>query len=314
MNAQENYDQLKRRNRRRLVGALIMVIVAVVLLVMMFNHHSSKQIEPPQLDVVTNKPIQAETGRTTDPISDVVIQEPVSNTPTNVPVQNTASIPIAGIQATTQASVPQTQIDPHQSEIGNHRAGTQTGHVTENKIKQPQTTVQATGSHPKTDSGSHQTPVNKENVKTPSAGKTPVIVKDKEGTGGKKTVTKGTSAVVKKNTQPKQLTPQQILENKAANQVSVPTQAKKQASTTATVNTPIERTVIQVGAYTTEAQAKLVQQKLAAIGINSSINSGQTSKGTLYRVRSGIYNSRALALQNLNKIQAAGLNGMVIGL
>ncbi len=314
MNAQENYDQLKRRNRRRLVGALIMVIVAVVLLVMMFNHHSSKQIEPPQLDVVTNKPNQAEIGRTTDPISDVVIQEPVSNTPTNVPVQNTASIPIAGIQATTQASVPQTQIDSHPSEIGNHRAGTQMGHVNENKIKQTQTTGQATGSHPKTNSGSHQTPINKENVKTPSASKTPVIVKEKEGTGGKKTVTKGTPAAVKKNTQPKQLTPQQILENKAANQVSVPTQAKKQASTTATVNTPIERTVIQVGAYTTEAQAKLVQQKLAAIGINSSINSGQTSKGTLYRVRSGIYNSRALALQNLNKIQAAGLNGMVIGL
>ena len=104
------------------------------------------------------------------------------------------------------------------------------------------------------------------------------------------------------------------MENKAANQVTAPAQVKKQASTTATVNTPVERTIIQVGAYTTEAQAKLVQQKLAAIGINCSISSGQTSKGTLYRVRSGIYNSRALALQNLNKIQAAGLNGMVIGL
>ena len=260
MNAQENYDQLKRRNRRRLVGALIMVIVAVVLLMMMFNRQSSKQIEPPKLDVVNNNPNQAETNRTKDPISDVVIQEPVSSISASVPLQSTASAPIVGTQTTTQASVPRPQTNLPSSGTANYPAGTQTGHVNENETKHTQSTAQVIGSHPKTDSGNHKTPVDKENIKT------------------------------------------------------APAQVKKQASTTATVNTPVERTIIQVGAYTTEAQAKLVQQKLAAIGINCSISSGQTSKGTLYRVRSGIYKSRALALQNLNKIQAAGLNGMVIGL
>lgn len=308
MNAQENYDQLKRRNRRRLVGALIMVIVAVVLLMMMFNRQSSKQIEPPKLDVVNNNPNQAETNRTKDPISDVVIQEPVSSISASVPLQSTASAPIVGTQTTTQASVPRPQTNLPSSGTANYPTGTQTGHVNENETKHTQSTAQVIGSHPKTDSGNHKTPVDKENIKTPPTANI------KGGAGDKKNVTNGTPAKDNKNTSIKQLTPQEILENKAANQVTAPAQVKKQASTTATVNTPVERTIIQVGAYTTEAQAKLVQQKLAAIGINCSISSGQTSKGTLYRVRSGIYNSRALALQNLNKIQAAGLNGMVIGL
>ena len=53
MNAQENYEQLKRRNRRRLVGALIMVVIAAILLVIMLSRRTPQSVPAPQLEVRT---------------------------------------------------------------------------------------------------------------------------------------------------------------------------------------------------------------------------------------------------------------------
>ncbi|WLT03991.1 SPOR domain-containing protein [Snodgrassella alvi] len=118
------------------------------------------------------------------------------------------------------------------------------------------------------------------------------------------------------NTAGGKLTPQQILENKAAGTVSKNSASgQNRGSATSSNNKPsVERTVIQIGAYTTEAQANLVQQRLAVAGVTTSISKSQTSKGTLYRVRSQVYNNRSQALQNLDKVHAAGLDGLVIGL
>jgi colicin import membrane protein len=121
----------------------------------------------------------------------------------------------------------------------------------------------------------------------------------------------------KSSTRAGRLTPQQILENKAAGAVtknSASNQKGTSATSTSNSKATVERTVIQIGAYTTEAQANLVQQRLAVAGVPTSISTSQTSKGTLYRVRSRVYNSRNQALQNLEKVHAVGLDGLVIGL
>ncbi|PIT55080.1 hypothetical protein BHC44_02615 [Snodgrassella alvi] len=121
----------------------------------------------------------------------------------------------------------------------------------------------------------------------------------------------------KNSTTAGRLTPQQILENKAAaHMVKKPAsnQNHANAATTSNSKAAVERTVIQIGAYTTEAQANLVQQRLAVAGVPTSISASQTSKGTLYRVRSRVYNSRNQAIQNLEKVRAVGLDGLVIGL
>lgn len=331
MNAQQNYEQLKRRNRRRLVGALIMVLVAIILLVIMINHRASKQVAAPQLDVVTHAPSQpnaaekdsaSATSHTAIPIADTVVHESVDNmaasAPTNPPFQ--ASLPAA---ASTDTSATIVETKPHQSQQVNQPTVNVTTENNQNTVSKLSSTSTAIETTTNSDIGSHKKSAGKDSVEAPAKtnqhhkgleNKAKTAVVGKTESGSKEPVTKENTSGGNKTPSLNKLTPQQILENKAAKLSMVPPATNQTPSTAVANSGPLERTVIQVGAYTTEAQAKLVQQKLAAIGIASNISSGQTSKGTLFRVRTGIYNSRAQALQNLNKIQAAGMNGMVIGL
>ena len=54
-------------------------------------------------------------------------------------------------------------------------------------------------------------------------------------------------------------------------------------------------------------------QKLADAGVSAHVSESETSKGTVYRVRTGSYPNRAAANQALAKIRQQGLDGMVIG-
>lgn len=89
--------------------------------------------------------------------------------------------------------------------------------------------------------------------------------------------------------------------------------AKKHSAIAANEDKAAGKALVQVGAYTSEQQARSVQQKLAVAGINAHISQSQTSKGTLYRVRTGTYANRHQAQQGLSKVQGAGLDGLVIG-
>lgn len=322
MNAQQNYEQLKRRNRRRLMGALIMVLVAVILLVTMINHRSAKQVVAPQLDVVTNASSQpnsgndhvvSSAGQDVNPNPEIL----VNNLPADASAASASQSVVANVHSPIYPNPSASEISGQQTQQQVHSTGNTSGENNHNVVANvptdstsntsAQTSTGNVVAHvPDNANGQHHVQENKNRSSTSVAGKTE--------TGSKKSVNKANAA--KGNNKPslKKLTPQQILENKAANLSMVSPATNKVAKTVTTNSVPKERTIIQVGAYTTEAQAKIVQQKLAAIGITSNISSGQTSKGTLFRVRSSIYNSRELAVQNLNKIQAAGMSGIVIGL
>ena len=56
-----------------------------------------------------------------------------------------------------------------------------------------------------------------------------------------------------------------------------------------------------------------VLQKLADAGVSAHVSESETSKGTVYRVRTGSYPNRTAANQALAKIRQQGLDGMVIG-
>ena len=74
------------------------------------------------------------------------------------------------------------------------------------------------------------------------------------------------------------------------------------------------KAIVQAGAYTSESQAKQIQQRLAQAGIKTHINEFNTAKGTtLYRVRTGSYPSRAAANQALGRIRMQGVEGKIIG-
>ncbi|WP_239428305.1 SPOR domain-containing protein [Snodgrassella communis] len=404
MNAQENYEQLKRRNRRRLVGALLMVAIAAILLAIMLSRRTPQPVPAPQLDIMAASASKAASADTQS--TSAVILEPVASAPAS-----SVTVPVAGVNSTVpealtaseansgsavsgSATTPQ-MATPHVKRTETvttnaapvrtpaHTQTTQQGEansapnrpslhsarsVAENGVvasvpadkkalekKRLHNTQNAPESRTKgaitrpadmaekntagqvnkaTNSQNHNEVTAKQNKKNnevastagKATAKSAITGAEKKTATAPKTVNKTVAPAkqaptakpannagrAKNGAAADKLTPQQILENKAAGTV-----AKKAGSnqgSTSNSKAVVERTVIQIGAYTTEAQANQVQQRLAVAGVATTISSSQTSKGTLYRVRSRVYNSRSQAMQNLDKVRAVGLDGLVIGL
>ncbi|PXY97878.1 SPOR domain-containing protein [Snodgrassella alvi] len=389
MNAQENYEQLKRRNRRRLVGALIMVVIAAILLVIMLSRRTPQSVPAPQLEVRT---ASSETASGTAGMvsqasvvaqaqsASAIVLEPVTaarSSAVNTTVgsgnasavsehkqENSISRPVMREETTHPKPVLPAKINntpvpserrPNDTDSAGIKPSSERKIVEKNNRQQVHTEAEPVVK-PKpvinrtpveTTEKTKQVPVNTASSNRPKtepvtvkpANKTPAstvdttpVVKNRSEVANtdKKTVSATPKPINKNpvpvkpaatakpanNTAGGKLTPQQILENKAAGTVSKNSASgQNRGSATSSNNKPsVERTVIQIGAYTTEAQANLVQQRLAVAGVTTSISKSQTSKGTLYRVRSQVYNNRSQALQNLDKVHAAGLDGLVIGL
>lgn len=389
MNAQENYEQLKRRNRRRLVGALIMVVIAAILLVIMLSRRTPQSVPAPQLEVRT---ASSETASGTAGMvsqasvvaqaqsASAIVLEPVTaarSSAVNTTVgsgnasavsehkqENSISRPVMREETTHPKPVLPAKINntpvpserrPNDTDSAGIKPSSERKIVEKNNRQQVHTEAEPVVK-PKpvinrtpveTTEKTKQVPVNTASSNRPKtepvtvkpANKTPAstvdttpVVKNRSEVANtdKKTVSATPKPINKNpvpvkpaatakpanNTAGGKLTPQQILENKAAGTVSKNSASgQNRGNATSSNNKPsVERTVIQIGAYTTEAQANLVQQRLAVAGVTTSISKSQTSKGTLYRVRSQVYNNRSQALQNLDKVHAAGLDGLVIGL
>lgn len=397
MNAQENYEQLKRRNRRRLVGALIMVVIAAILLLVMLSRRTPQPVPAPQLDIKAASAARPASAAMDTQSASAVVLEPAASAPAlpvtvpasevaSIPVSSAASVPpaenhVSKTAATVVPVVPQVKpvrpapqkveaekatvkpvVQPaktltehksqpveqkrlhHEEAVASPRIKPAATRPVEAAEKNPPVRV-TTVTKPRTPTETVEKPASKapaaaENRKQQAVGNTTVSSTKTVVESEKKTSTVAKTPVknpapVKPAATPKQnsnaasgknsnttgrLTPQQILENKAAAAVSRKSTTEQsrnnKAPVAATNNSKdaVERTVIQIGAYTTEAQANLVQQRLAVAGVPVSITTSQTSKGTLYRVRSRVYNSRSQAMQNLDKVQAVGLDGLVIGL
>lgn len=104
------------------------------------------------------------------------------------------------------------------------------------------------------------------------------------------------------------LSPEDILNNRAANHVAGNGKAAdNQAAQTE------RRMVIQVGAYTTEEQARAVQKRLADAGVSAYVAPPANKGGNaLYRVRTGSYPNRQAAGQAMGKIKSQGLDGILL--
>ena len=69
--------------------------------------------------------------------------------------------------------------------------------------------------------------------------------------------------------------------------------------------------VVQLGAFSSAANAKQLQQKLSTNGIKSYIDTLQTPKGTKTRVRAGPFASREVAEKAQARLKTMGLNGII---
>lgn len=75
-----------------------------------------------------------------------------------------------------------------------------------------------------------------------------------------------------------------------------------------------ERLVVQVGAFSEEAGARSVRQKLEAAGLKTYTHVAETSEGRRIRVRLGPFNSRAEADKAAARVKALGLPAAVLTL
>ena len=98
-----------------------------------------------------------------------------------------------------------------------------------------------------------------------------------------------------------------LLEGKTAPTPATTTAAAPVASAT-------ERLVVQVGAFSEEAGARSVRQKLEAAGLKTYTHVAETSEGRRIRVRLGPYNSRAEADEAAARVKALGLPAAILTL
>lgn len=70
---------------------------------------------------------------------------------------------------------------------------------------------------------------------------------------------------------------------------------------------------IQAGAFSDREAARRMQQQLKNLNYAARVEEVQTSKGKIYRVRTGDFNNQTDAKNALNKLQNKGVNAMVVG-
>lgn len=86
------------------------------------------------------------------------------------------------------------------------------------------------------------------------------------------------------------------------------------AASAAAVTSAAERLVVQVGAFSEEAGARSVRQKLEAAGLKTYTHVAETAEGRRIRVRLGPYPSRAEADKAAARVKALGLPAAILTL
>ena len=345
----EEYEQIKRKNRRRLVGALLLTTVVALLLAKVMG--SSKNTAAPgeitvsggsetaASMVVETQPLpepvaEVPTGADTavemqpQPVSapvvepEAVVVEPAPPAPQPVqpakPVEarttvlpnplansgNAANPPPSGPAAPPARAeskpAPQPRVEakpvpaaPRVQQVENNKPATQP----QAKPAVPETPRRAEGVKP-------QTPAAQPNERR--AESKPAEPKPTE----QKPAERRRPAERRQERKPNgnRLSPEDILNNRAANHVA--------GNGKATDNQPAQaerRMVIQVGAYTTEEQARAVQKRLADAGVSAYVAPPANKGGNaLYRVRTGSYPNRQAAGQAMGKIKSQGLDGILL--
>lgn len=344
MDSQNNYEQLKRRNRRRLVGALVMVIVAGVVLLTVMNRRPQKPMPMPEVNMSASGAAASAVAASQPAaqIEDVPLAASASMASAagtvasgqSLAAEPTSAVIPAPVAASGEKKEKKAAVLPEQA---TKPVAVEQNNVSHPPVKEEKAKPLLVKPEAKPEPMAEKKPVQpakpvqamvKETANKPLETVHSEVKVKPEVVNTKKTVTKVTVVPVNKS-EPEPvkktadnkaktsvpsrpavntgLTPQQILDNKAADAVVQKTPAKPAAA-----NAVAGKVLIQVGAYTTEDQAKVVQQKLSGAGVPVMVTPSQTSKGTLYRVRTGTFSDRTLAQQQLNKMRSVGIDGLMI--
>ena len=349
----EEYEQIKRKNRRRLVGALLLTTVVALLLAKVMGSSQNTAApgeitvsggsETAASMVVETQPLpepvaEVPTGADTavemqlQPVSapsvepEAVVVEPAPPAPQPVqpakPVEaRTTVLPNPLVNSGNAANPPPNRpaapsaraeskpapqprveakpvpVEPRAQQAENNKPAAQP----QAKPAVPETPRRAEGVKP-------QTPAVQPNERR--AESKPAEPKQAEQKPAERRRPAERPAERRQERKPNgnRLSPEDILNNRAANHVAGNGKAADhQAAQTE------RRMVIQVGAYTTEEQARAVQKRLADAGVSAYVAPPANKGGNaLYRVRTGSYPNRQAASQAMGKIKSQGLDGILL--
>ncbi|MBH5330008.1 SPOR domain-containing protein [Eikenella sp. S3360] len=345
----EEYEQIKRKNRRRLVGALLLTAVVALLLAKVLGSDKNNAApdavtvsggETAASAVVESQPLPEPAAEVPDgadtaaevsaePVSapqEVVVAEPVQPAPPPVqpakPVDTqTAVLPNPLANSGSAANPPAQLRRPAQEQRveSKHAPERRPSAETRPEPRTQQAEVKPTvptakPTVPQTAQPAKPEAANTRRTEAEKPQQAAAQASRHRQAEGKPAGQKPAERPQRREEQhrPEQrnnrLSPEEILNNRAANQVS---SGGKAADSQAAQ--PEKRMVIQVGAYTSEEQARAVQKRLADAGVSAYVAAPPNKGGNaLYRVRTGSYPNRQAAGQALGKIKAQGLDGMLL--
>lgn len=332
----EEYEQIKRKNRRRLVGALLMAGVAAVLLAKVLG--GSENTDAPASITVSDS------GAASVPQTQPAVPAPeavqAAGEDGAAAPQATASVPAeTGGQGTVRVSVLPNPLNRQPAGEGStdpvkpgQAAGAEqpapargTAPGTAERLPERDAPVQRSETKPVQTTPEPRRNAESKPAETAQEPRRSTEAKPAESAGRqtakpnpqqnrRETENAASRRPAREADKPQaakpsgSLTPEEILNNRAARQAG-----RSQSDPQAILNGQSSgRTMIQVGAYTSEEQARAVQKRLADAGVSAYVAPSENNGNRLYRVRTGTYASAGAANQALAKIKAQGLDGMLL--
>ena len=339
----EEYEQIKRKNRRRLVGALLLTTVVALLLAKVMGS-SQNTAAPGEITVSGGSETAASMVVETQPLPEPVAEVPtgadtaveMQPQPVSAPVVEPEAVVVEPAPPAPQPVQPAKPVEARTTVLPNPLANSGNAAnpqpsrpaappVGAESKPAPQPRVEAKpvpaepraqqaennkpAAQPQTKPAVPETPRRAEGVKP----QTPAVQPNERRAEGKPAERRRPaerSAERRQERKPNgnRLSPEDILNNRAADHVT--------GNGKAADNQPAQterRMVIQVGAYTTEEQARAVQKRLADAGVSAYVAPPANKGGNaLYRVRTGSYPNRQAAGQAMGKIKSQGLDGILL--
>lgn len=345
----EEYEQIKRKNRRRLVGALLLTTVVALLLAKVMGS-SKNTAAPGEITVSGGSETAASMVVETHPLPEPVAEVPtgadtaveMQPQPVSAPFVEPEAVVVEPAPPVPQPVQPAKPVEARTTVLPNPLANSGNAAnpppsrpaappVRAESKPAPQPRVEAKpvpaepraqpaennkpAAQPQTKPAVPETPRRAEGVKP----QTPAAQPNERRAESKPAEPKPTEQKPAERRRPAErrqerkpngnrLSPEDILNNRAANHVAGNGKAADQQAAQAE-----RRMVIQVGAYTTEEQARAVQKRLADAGVSAYVAPPANKGGNaLYRVRTGSYPNRQAADQAMGKIKSQGLDGILL--
>ena len=342
----EEYEQIKRKNRRRLVGALLLTTVVALLLAKVMGS-SKNTAAPGEITVSGGSETAASMVVETHPLPEPVAEVPtgadtaveMQPQPVSAPVVEPEAVVVEPAPPPVQPAKPveaRTTVLPNPlANSGNaanpppSRPAAPPAREESKPAPQPRVEAKPVPAEPRAQQAENNKPAAQPQAKpavpeTPRRAEgvkpqTPAVQPNERRAESKPAEPKPTEQKPAERRRPAErrqerkpngnrLSPEDILNNRAADHVT--------GNGKAADNQPAQterRMVIQVGAYTTEEQARAVQKRLADAGVSAYVAPPANKGGNaLYRVRTGSYPNRQAAGQAMGKIKSQGLDGILL--